>query len=193
MPPFSPHESKRGILIVNDLPELRTYYKSILEGAEHNSVFEAGSSVDALRLLREHDIYVILLDFMMSKMHGVGVVNYLANAHRLPAGVLMTTYWAEEALDAGFSRCGNDMVMPQALIACSREGRLTANDVQKVLLPEIKRVIRNTHSRRIAQASAVDERIEKTLDEIDLWLEEPSLSSELASQLAQIQEYRRYH
>ena len=68
----------RKILIVDDEPVIRKMFRIILERAGY-AVFEAADPMEALTLLRRHDIGAVLLDIYMPNMNGLDLLTILKN------------------------------------------------------------------------------------------------------------------
>lgn len=65
---------KRPILLVDDDRDLLTVYKKIMELKEFE-VLTADSSGEALKLLRDNNVTVVISDIIMSKMNGMQLLN----------------------------------------------------------------------------------------------------------------------
>lgn len=96
------------LLIVDDHPLIRHGLRQILSNtSDIEVVAEAASGGDALRLLRQHEVDVVLLDISMPDRNGIDVLKQIRREHgKLP--VLLLTMHAEDefgvrALKAGAS------------------------------------------------------------------------------------------
>jgi len=81
------------VLVVDDDQDIRETMRFILEDEGHE-VFEAPDGLAALDLLRTHPYpLVVLLDFMMPRLDGAGVLGAVAGDHRLATrhAYIMTT------------------------------------------------------------------------------------------------------
>ena len=59
-----------SILVVDDEKEIRDAIEIYLRG-ENYKVYKAGDGIEALDILNEHEIHVIILDIMMPKLDGI--------------------------------------------------------------------------------------------------------------------------
>lgn len=83
-----PMKSKRRILVVDDDASIRAMVRTVLERAGYE-VTTARDGCEAIALITAADYDVVLLDVMMPKMDGLGVVDHLRKDH---TAVLAHTY-----------------------------------------------------------------------------------------------------
>ena len=84
------------ILVVDDDPDIRTLIRLTLESYGY-SVREAGDGLQALDAINEHAPDAIVLDVMMPKMDGYGVLRTMRQREMAPqTKVLMLTCKTEE-------------------------------------------------------------------------------------------------
>jgi CheY-like chemotaxis protein len=80
--------SKRRILVVDDDASIRTMVRIVLERAGYE-VTTARNGCEAIACLADRDFDVVLLDVMMPKLNGIGVVDQLRKEN---SPVLAHTY-----------------------------------------------------------------------------------------------------
>jgi CheY-like chemotaxis protein len=81
-------KDRRRILVVDDDASVRTTVRSVLERAGYE-VTTARNGCEAIELIAQADYDVVLLDVMMPKLDGLGVVDELRKTN---SGVLAHTY-----------------------------------------------------------------------------------------------------
>ena len=81
------------ILIVDDEEMIREVLREYAE-FEGYEVFEAEDGMEAVRLCRENDYDVILMDIMMPHLDGFSAVKEIKKTKDIP--VIMLTAWGEE-------------------------------------------------------------------------------------------------
>ncbi len=86
------------ILLVDDEESLRITLAANLE-LEGHTVLEASSGEDALRVLGEHPVDVVLTDIRMPGLHGVELLRRIKQERPDLPVVLMTAFTAEELVD----------------------------------------------------------------------------------------------
>ena len=91
-----------SVLIVDDNPSMAAALGDILvvKGFE---TFMASSGVEAMRILGEHSIDVLLTDVIMPEMDGVELYRRTRQAHPHLITILMTAYAADELIQQGMA------------------------------------------------------------------------------------------
>ena len=97
------------ILVVDDSRIMRNVLKNILKEKQidENAILEAGNGVEALEMLKNNEIDLILLDWNMPKLNGIELVKIVRNHERLKEiPIIMVTseaarYNVMEAIKAG--------------------------------------------------------------------------------------------
>jgi CheY-like chemotaxis protein len=91
-----------SILIVDDNPSMATALVDILvlKGFE---TFMASSGAEALQLLHDHPIDVLLTDVIMPEMDGVSLYRQTRLAYPQLITILMTAYAADELIQQGMA------------------------------------------------------------------------------------------
>jgi two-component system NtrC family response regulator/two-component system response regulator HydG len=104
--------SKARILVVDDEPNARHALRTIL-GEEGFAVAEASDGVEALTMLQEQGVDVVLADIRMPRMDGVTLVRRAREAG-IPASFVMMTAFAsiETAVEAMRAGAENFLVKP---------------------------------------------------------------------------------
>jgi len=104
--------SKARILVVDDEPNARHALRTIL-GEEGFAVAEASDGVEALTILQEQGVDVVLADISMPRMDGVTLVRRAREAG-IPASFVMMTAFAsiETAVEAMRAGAENFLVKP---------------------------------------------------------------------------------
>lgn len=80
---------KKRILVVDDDDAIRTMVERILK-REHYEVEGARDGFEAIEKLSRNDFTTVLLDLMMPRVDGHGVLRYLEERPKAPAVILMT-------------------------------------------------------------------------------------------------------
>ena len=88
------------ILVVDDQPAVATTLRDILE-FKGFKVFQAFSGAEALKLLREHPIDILLTDVKMPDMNGVLLYREASKTHPKLTTFLMTAYAADDLIQQG--------------------------------------------------------------------------------------------
>ena len=92
--------NKLNILIVDDEAPARNRLKSLLDDLAHEgAIFEAKNGVEALTLIAEQVIDVMLLDIRMPVMDGIETAGHCQNMDKPPV-IIFTTAYDEHALKA---------------------------------------------------------------------------------------------
>lgn len=94
------HMRNAKVLVVDDDQAIRQLVCTIVR-REQFEVDCAADGVEAIEFLEHHDYAVILLDLMMPRVDGFGVIDYLK--HHLPASkpiVLVVTAYADQKFKA---------------------------------------------------------------------------------------------
>lgn len=169
---------KRGILIVDDEPAIRTILGDALKDKGYEQIFSASDGVEAISILSTYpdDVYMILLDLRMPGMDGISLVRHLVNVHVVPVGIVMVTGYASLDSAVEFFNSANETVM--ALDYISKPFRFNE------LLAEVERVLDRVHKKRAGflsmSADGLHERFE-TIEERLLSLEAlPRIEASLA-------------
>ncbi len=97
------------ILVVDDSRIMRNVLKNILKEKQidENAILEAGNGVEALEMLKNNEVDLILLDWNMPKLNGIELVKIVRNHERLKEiPIIMVTseaarYNVMEAIKAG--------------------------------------------------------------------------------------------
>lgn len=85
---------KYGILICDDEKDIIAALKIYLSGEDY-TIYEAGNGAEALRIVEENDIHLILMDVMMPMMDGISATARIREKSNVP--VIMLTAKSESA------------------------------------------------------------------------------------------------
>lgn len=103
-------DSKHTILVVDDEPPLRRMLRAHLEESGHQ-VYTASDGVEAIRLLAQHSIDLVLCDYKMPDIDGLQLLKQVkAKTPRLPV-VMMTGYADDDCLDACLAGGAEDILV----------------------------------------------------------------------------------
>jgi two-component system, chemotaxis family, chemotaxis protein CheY len=80
---------KKRVLVVDDDDAIRTMVERILK-REHYEVESARDGFEAIEKLSRSDFTTVLLDLMMPRVDGHGVLRYLEDRPAAPAVIVMT-------------------------------------------------------------------------------------------------------
>lgn len=120
-----------AVLLVEDQPDNRNIYKTILEFAEH-TVFEAANGVEALASVRSLVPDVIVMDVTMPLMNGLEATRQLKGDPRTAAiPILVLTAHARSA-------------DREEAFAAGADAYLAKPCVPKDVLAEVERLLQNT-------------------------------------------------
>ena len=72
-----------NILICDDEPDIVAALKIYLTGDDY-CLFEANNGRQALEVVEEHDIHLVLLDIMMPEMDGIQTLSRIRENHNMP-------------------------------------------------------------------------------------------------------------
>ena len=72
--------SRRQILIAEDEPAMRIALKEVLSVLKEFEVLEAADGVQALEMIREHQPELVILDLLMPRLDGFGVLMALRDS-----------------------------------------------------------------------------------------------------------------
>ena len=91
-----------SILIVDDNPSMADTLADIL-GVKGFEVHSAYSGAEALEILREHPVDILLTDVRMPDMNGVELYRATRQTHPHLITVLMTAYAADDIIQQGMA------------------------------------------------------------------------------------------
>lgn len=83
------HIPKKRVLVVDDDDAIRSMVERVLK-REHYDVESARDGFEAIEKLTRNDYTTILLDLMMPRVDGHGVLRYLEERPKAPAVIVMT-------------------------------------------------------------------------------------------------------
>ncbi len=115
------------VLVVDDSSTMRRIISKILKKMDITEIFQASDGVDALNLLSSNSVDLILLDWNMPRMNGLGLVkNLRENSKFNSTSIIMVTTEAErssvvEAVKAGANNYLAKPFTPDALIVKIKE------------------------------------------------------------------------
>ena len=89
---------KLRVLIADDDPIIRLDLKQMLENLDYEVVAEAGDGQQAVKLARDTNPDICILDVKMPVMDGIDAVNILTEENIAPA-ILLTAYSDKELVD----------------------------------------------------------------------------------------------
>jgi sigma-B regulation protein RsbU (phosphoserine phosphatase) len=133
----------KEILVVDDAPEMRVWLKAVLQNAGWN-VVTAADGLEACKLLDEHEIQLVVTDWMMPNLDGPGLIESIRGRKgQYVYTILMTTRAGEDDSLAGLAAGADDyMVKPTSaavLLARTRVAERILN-MQRTLLEQRERV-----------------------------------------------------
>lgn len=120
-------QTNQSILLVDDDLDLRNAYQLYLE-TKGFTVFSAGSVVEALRLMREESIHLVILDIFLAEDDGLELLN----------GIVAADVGVPVIVMSGLS--GNHHLFQKAIVS-GAAGVFTKWLPLDALLSEVKRVM----------------------------------------------------
>lgn len=116
--------TRLSILIVEDNVHFRTLIRSILQALGISGLTEARDGIEALEILGEQAIDLVIIDWKMEGMDGVSCVRQIRALHstgRMVPIIMVTGYIEEslqkEARDAGVNDFLGKPISPQSLLS----------------------------------------------------------------------------
>ena len=100
-----------NILIVDDAADIRAFLKGILSGKSW-TLYEASDGCSARNLIEQHDIDIVLTDWMMPGMNGIDLIQWIRGRHsdRYVYTILLTSRDHESDLIEGLSAGADDFL-----------------------------------------------------------------------------------
>ena len=100
-----------NILVVDDAADIRAYLKAVLAGMT-SMVYEASDGQQACKLIENHDIDIVLTDWMMPGMNGLDLVQWIRRqkSERYLYTILLTSRDRESDLIEGLSSGADDFL-----------------------------------------------------------------------------------
>jgi DNA-binding NtrC family response regulator len=102
-----------SILVVDDNPSMAKSLADVLD-LKGFMVYPASSGADALEILRDHPIDVMVTDVIMPEMNGVALYHETRKTHPQLTTFLMTAYAADDLIQKGMAD-GIKTVLPKPL------------------------------------------------------------------------------
>ena len=91
-----------SIIIVDDNPAMTTALADILEAKEY-TVYMASSGKEALEILSDHPIDILLTDVIMPEMNGLELYRATRKAYPQLITIFMTAYAADDLIQQGMA------------------------------------------------------------------------------------------
>lgn len=113
-----------NILIADDETEIRQLLRLYLE-KDGYEVLEADNGMEALALLKQHDIHLVLLDIMMPQMDGYQVLRRLRQDSNIPV-IFLSARGADEDKILGLD-LGADDYIPKPFNPLEAMARINSN------------------------------------------------------------------
>lgn len=111
--PMAASQEQRRILIVDDKVQIRNILKLYLVQAGHE-VLEAGSALQALGLVEEKPVDLILLDVMMPEMHGLEFLERMRTNSKIvsqPAVIMLSARGSRADIMEAMEKGANDYIV----------------------------------------------------------------------------------
>jgi DNA-binding NarL/FixJ family response regulator len=161
------HERNLRLLLVDDQPLLRVGFRMVLESEEGIDVVgEAGDGAEAVRLTRELDPDVVLMDVRMPVMDGIEATRLIAAAQSPARVIILTTFDLDEyafaGLQAGASAFLLKDVAPADLVHAVR---LVASG-DAVVSPRVTQRLLETYVRATAHARSSEPQTDPLLQDL---------------------------
>ena len=105
----------RKVLVVDDAPDVRAWLRAVLEKADWQ-VFEAGDGDAARPILEAFDIRVVITDWMMPELDGMGLIEWIRGrrTREYVYTIMMTGRDREADCIAGLSGGADDFISKPA-------------------------------------------------------------------------------
>lgn len=142
------------VLLVDDQALLRQGFRLVLSSQDDMAVVgEAGDGIEALRLTRQLDPDVVLMDVRMPRMDGIEATRQIVAAAPRSKVLILTTFDLDEyafaGLQAGASGFLLKDVLPMDLVASIRV--IAAGDA--VIAPSVTRRLLDTFAHRLPRTA----------------------------------------
>ena len=92
----------QSILIVDDNPAMANSLRDVLE-LKGYSAYAARSGAQALKILQEHPVHIMVTDVIMPEMDGVALYLEAKKTHPQLSTILMTAYSADDLIQKGLA------------------------------------------------------------------------------------------
>ena len=180
------------LLIVDDEPQQRELYARRL-ARQGNTVFSAASGIEALKILQEEEIDVLITDFQMPGMDGCEIITRALQLYPMLQSIVVTGYSdIKTAIDAMGAGAFNYLQKPidfaelGIVIEKGLEKRRLLQDVEnkQKQLEEYRNQLEDLVARRTAALSEANRRLEKEIEErraLELSLREAKVLAENAN------------
>lgn len=99
MPGKSKHTNSAAILIVDDEYDVREMISSYLRDAQGYTIFEADNAINALQILKDNHVDLVLSDINIPGMRGFDLLNKIKEQYPLIKRILITAYNVEDYLE----------------------------------------------------------------------------------------------
>ncbi len=117
--------SRLSVLVVDDNVHIRRLVRTILEAFGCGNISEAATAADALRILSQENIDIVILDWVMPEVDGLELTRVIRKGDDVPnpyIPIIMLTGLAErrriiEARDAGVTEFLAKPVAPKSLMS----------------------------------------------------------------------------
>lgn len=176
---------ERGILIVDDEPNLVEMIRSYLDDAGYNRILTASNGTEALSSLASHpeEIYLVLLDLKMPSMDGLSVVKHLANVHAYYVGIVVITGYPSLDSVLEFYHSGTEKVMVMDYV-------LKPFKPTK-LLDEIETVLQKVYEKRVGHLNMSADEMYSRLTRIEEKLSSLEKLPEILKSLREVEKKHR--
>lgn len=96
---MSEKSKNQKVLVVDDDDAIRNMVERVLR-REHFEVESARDGFEAIEKLTRNDYATVLLDLMMPRIDGLGVLRYLETEHKEPPRVIVMTANLQSAMES---------------------------------------------------------------------------------------------
>jgi CheY-like chemotaxis protein len=96
---LSEKSKNQKVLVVDDDDAIRNMVERVLR-REHFEVESARDGFEAIEKLTRNDYATVLLDLMMPRIDGLGVLRYLETEHKEPPRVIVMTANLQSAMES---------------------------------------------------------------------------------------------
>jgi YesN/AraC family two-component response regulator len=177
----------KTILIVDDEPRTREGVRKVLTAwsAGQHQILTAANGVEALSMLEEHEVHVLITDIRMPQISGLELIETVVSRPRAPVIILISGYaefeYAQKALKAGaieylLKPLEKGKLIQAVELALEREAERTR-------ISRMSKLVDNKLMETVEQEGTYSPVVQDTIRYVDVHLKEPLQLRDIADHL----------